>query len=220
MSPGLAAILEPRDSLSQQMGSLRNYFAEAVFRWGARELCPGARVEVGLDAYTALAEEILRAGWHIAEQEDLGAGSQAAVLALGRLGTREMDLGSDADLVFVATSTNVQQRLRPVAERFLHVISGYTREGTLFPVDVRLRPRGGEGELVQTVDGLLDYFRNSAAVWEAATYLKMRPIALNSALGEQLCAGLREVFKERFSDWQTVKREGELQDRARRVLRC
>ncbi len=202
--PELAAILERCDSLSQQMGSLRGYFSRAVLRWGARELSPGARVEAGLDSYTALTEEILRAGWCVAEQDDPGAGGAAVVLALGRLGTREMDLGSDADLVFVASDVEAQQRLRPVAERFLHVISGYTSEGTLFPVDVRLRPRGGEGELVQSVDGLLDYFRTSAAVWEAATYLKARPIALNCALGNQLCAQLRQVLKERFSDWETV----------------
>ena len=207
VSPGLAAILDERDSLSRQMGGLRNYFTEAVFCWGARELRPPARVEAGLDVYTALTEEILRAGWDIAEQEDPGAGAQSVVLALGRLGTREMDLGSDADLVFVAADTEAQERLRPVAEKFLHVISGYTSEGTLFPVDVRLRPRGGEGELVQTADSILDYFRSSAAVWEAATYLKARPIVLNRALGEQWCARLQEVLKERFSACETVRAE-------------
>jgi glutamate-ammonia-ligase adenylyltransferase len=207
VSPRLAAILERRRPLSWQMGSLRAYFAEAVFGWGAGELCPGAHVEAGLDTYTVLTEEILRAGWRIAAQEDPGAGDPAAVLALGRLGTREMDLGSDADLVFVAADAEAQQRLRPVAERFLHVVSGYTSEGTLFPVDVRLRPRGGEGELVQTVDGLLDYFRNSAAVWEAATYLKLRPIALNSTLGEQVRARLLQALSERFSEWERVRTE-------------
>jgi glutamate-ammonia-ligase adenylyltransferase len=207
LSPRLAMLLEQRGSLSQQMGSLRSYFAEQVFRWGARELCPGASVVAGLSDYTALTEEILRAGWRIAALGDCEAGRQAAVLALGRLGTREMDLGSDADLVFVAADAEAQQRLRPLAERFLHVVSGYTGEGTLFPVDVRLRPRGGEGELVQTVDGLLDYFRSSAAVWEAATYLKARPIALSGALGDQVCAQLQQVWKERFSDWETVRTE-------------
>jgi len=207
MSPGLAAVLEQPGSLGQQMGRLRSYFSEEILRWGARELCPGACVASGLEAYTALTEGTLRAGWGIAEQEDPGAGAQAVVLALGRLGTREMDLGSDADLVFVAADTEAQQRLRPVAERFLHVISGYTSEGTLFPVDVRLRPRGGEGELVQTIDGMLDYFRSSAAVWEAATYLKARPIALNRALGEQWWTRIQPVLRERFSEWDTVRAE-------------
>ncbi len=207
LSPALAAILEQHESLRQQMGRLRQYFAEAVFLWGARELRPGTRIEAGLDAYTVLTEEILRAGWRIAEQEDPGAGDAAVVLALGRLGTKEIDLGSDADLVFVAADTEAQQRLRPVAERFLHVISGYTSEGTLFPVDVRLRPRGGEGELVQTADGMLDYFRSSAAVWEAVTYLKARPVALSRGLGEHCCARLQQVLQERFSSWETVRAE-------------
>ena len=207
VSPGLAALLDVHDSLGEQMGRLRGHFSEAVFRWGARELRAGARVEAGLAAHTALTEEVLRAGWRIAAREDPGVADQSVVLALGRLGTREMDLGSDADLVFVAADAEVQQRLRPVAEKFLHIISGYTSEGTLFPVDVRLRPRGGEGELVQTADGMLDYFRSSAAVWEAATYLKARPIALNRALGEHWCSRLQGILKEKLSAWETVSAE-------------
>ncbi|MFQ5662256.1 MAG: hypothetical protein ACE5HL_00285 [Terriglobia bacterium] len=206
----LRALVEHQGPLTEQMAGLRRYFSDAVFRWGARELCVHAPVEDGLRAYTALAEDVLQAGLAIAEQHGGGANGTAeaceyAVIALGRLGTAEMDLGSDADLIFVAAHPSAQSRARPVAEKFLHVISGYTREGTLFPVDVRLRPRGSEGELVQTTESVLDYFHSSAGVWEAATYLKARPVAGHMEWGEQWCERLRAVLRQRFSTWETIR---------------
>ncbi len=117
-----------------------------------------------------------------------------------------MDLGSDVDLVFVVARREQQSELRPVAEKLLHVISGYTREGTIFPVDLRLRPRGGEGELVQTAEHFFDYFASSAEVWEAVTYLKARPVAGDLKFGEEVCRQVRGLLARRFADGEKVRR--------------
>ena len=188
------------------MGGLRRFFSSAVLLWGTEEVCRRQRVDSGLLAYSELAEQVLRAALAIAAQHE-GTVADCAVVALGRLGTAEMDWGSDADLVFVSPDAEHQDRRRKLAERFLHIVSGYTSEGTLFPVDVRLRPRGGEGELVQTAESMLDYFRHTAAVWEAATYLKARVVASCGGLGEEWCERLRGVLRERFSSWDEVRVE-------------
>lgn len=205
--PGaLAGLVERRDSFGEQMADLRRYFADAVFCWGAREVCRRPRLETGLCTCTVLTEDILRAGLVIAGQHsNEAAAAKLAVVALGRLGTAEMDLASDADLVFIAPDAETAAVARPVAEKFLHVISGYTREGTLFPVDVRLRPRGSEGELVQTAESALDYFRDAAEVWEGVTYLKARPVAGDLRLGEEWCESVRERLRERFCDTGRVR---------------
>ncbi len=122
------------------------------------------------------------------------------VLALGRLGAGEFDIGSDADLAFFATPQDEEevQEWRRLAERFIRAVGSYTSEGLLLPVDTRLRPRGGEGEIVQSAAYLLDYFAGEAQAWEAATYLKARPVAGNLAFGEKLIAELREVLRRRL----------------------
>jgi glutamate-ammonia-ligase adenylyltransferase len=188
----LTAIVEHRGALSRQMGDLRHYFTDAVFAWGASEVCLRRSIDAGLRAYSELAEQILRASLAVAAQHE-GAALDYTVVALGRLGTAEMDFGSDADLVFIVRDAARQEPVRKLMERFLHVVSGYTSEGTLFPLDVRLRPRGGEGELVQTAESTLDYFRTSAAVWEAATYLKARVVASSSGFGAEWDERLRCV---------------------------
>jgi glutamate-ammonia-ligase adenylyltransferase len=116
-----------------------------------------------------------------------------------------MDYGSDADLVFVAAHAEAQQRGRKVAEKFLHVLSAYTREGSILVVDPRLRPRGSEGELVQTTDSVLDYFTSVAEPWEAATYLKARPVAGDRTYGMAFCERLREQLGQRFRQWPSLR---------------
>ncbi len=202
----VAAIVQPGGALRQQMGGLRHYFTDAVFAWGAREICRRGSVDSGLRAYSRLADQVLRASFAIAEQHD-SAVPEYAIVALGRLGTKEMDSGSDADLVFLVRNVEQQEPFRRLMERFLHVVSGYTSEGTLFPIDVRLRPRGGEGELVQTADSILDYFRSTAAVWEAATYLKARVIVSSRGFGAEWSEQLRAVLRERFSSGDEVRAE-------------
>jgi glutamate-ammonia-ligase adenylyltransferase len=134
--------------------------------------------------------------------DESAAAAPFVVLALGRLGSGEFDVGSDADLVFVVDSNASESekgRWRRIAERLIHIAGSYTQEGLLLAIDTRLRPRGGEGEIVPTASYLLEYFASEAEGWEAATYLKARPVAGNIALGERIVAGIREVLFRRFS---------------------
>jgi glutamate-ammonia-ligase adenylyltransferase len=214
----LGRLVERQAELASQMNGLRRYYWNEVFFWGAREVCLHSPLETGLQRHTQLAEEVIRAGLSVAAQHaEGGAGSsqECAVIALGRLGTDEMDLGSDADLIFVAARPEVETPIRPLAEKLIHVLSAYTHEGTVFPVDVRLRPRGSEGELVQTLESVLDYFSSRAESWEAITYLKARPVAGDLGLGEEFCLRLKDVLRQRFAEGEAVR--SSLADMRRRV---
>jgi [glutamine synthetase] adenylyltransferase / [glutamine synthetase]-adenylyl-L-tyrosine phosphorylase len=124
------------------------------------------------------------------------------VLTLGRLGLSEFDLGSDADLIFVAASRTSPELLLDgtrLAEKMIETLASYTREGAVFAVDTRLRPRGSEGELLVTEDALLDYAAGAAQPWEALTYLKLCTVAGNIELGEQVRARVMECIFDRFA---------------------
>jgi glutamate-ammonia-ligase adenylyltransferase len=207
LPPALAYLSEGPHSLSEQMAGLRRFFWDGVFTWGARQVCRRASVERGLSRYTGLVESILRSALAVVAGHEGDQAPEAgwAVIALGRLGTVEMDLGSDLDVIFVAPDSASHSATRPATERLIHVLSAYTREGTILPVDVRLRPHGGEGELVQTTEAVLEYFSRTAEVWEAATYLKARPVAGDSRVGEDFCRCLQDVLRERFTDWEMVR---------------
>ena len=125
-----------------------------------------------------------------------------AVLALGRLGLGEFDLGSDADLIFVAASRTPSESLlrgTHLAEKMIETLSAYTREGAVFAVDTRLRPRGSEGELLVTEDAFLDYAATAAQPWEALTYLKLCTVAGNAELGERVTTRIVQRLFDRFT---------------------
>ena len=155
---------------------------------------------------TALAEDALREALLLAQEDSGGVKSTEpagpfAVLALGRMGTREMSIASDADLLFVAEdglATAARAQCRRTAERLVQIVSSHTREGVLFAVDTRLRPRGGEGELVPSLEALLAYLSGDAAPWEALGFLKLRPVAGNLEFGARIVREAHAALRARY----------------------
>ncbi len=193
---------------SARASRLRAVYRQHCFRWGTAALRANRPLWQTLAAYSHLAEAVLHLALASAQKEIRAPRSgRFAVLALGRLATYEMDLGSDADLIFLVDAPASRREVtswRRVAEKLIDILSSYTREGTLFPVDARLRPRGGEGELVQNAATVLEYFASSAEVWEAITYLKVRPVAGDLAFASEWCTRLRPILARRFGSFEQI----------------
>ncbi len=135
--------------------------------------------------------------------------SGLAVLALGRLGSREFDVLSDADLLFVADDSADLEECRRSAQRIMEFLAAYTREGSVFPVDARLRPHGRVGDLVTTPSRLAAYFSSEAKPWEAISYLRLRFTAGDEQIAERAVQSVRDggvitatrpEFSERLRD--------------------
>ena len=129
---------------------------------------------------------------------------QMWVIALGRLGMREFDLASDADLVFVLADADAAEMRfwTRVAERLIDLVTAYTGGGVLFAVDTRLRPNGSGGPLVQTESAVKDYFASAAEAWEGITYMKSRAVAGDAERAESFLHQLQEV------DWRRYGQSG------------
>ena len=80
----------------------------------------------------------------------------------------------------------------------MHALSAYTRDGMVFPVDARLRPRGSEGELLVTPTQLAAYFEHEAQPWEALMYTKLRFFVGSKQIGDRASSQLKNLF-ERFA---------------------
>jgi glutamine synthetase adenylyltransferase len=109
-----------------------------------------------------------------------------AVFAVGRLGTRELDVISDADLVFVRSTECDPETAEHCARNLVVMLSGYTREGSVIPVDSRLRPHGNAGELVSSTRKLAEYFEADAKAWETLAFSKLRFIAGSENLAQSV----------------------------------
>jgi glutamate-ammonia-ligase adenylyltransferase len=151
---------------------LRRSFRKHAFAVGAHDVLAPRNALVSMRELTRCGEAAVRRALAI-----VGGERTLAVFALGRLGSEEFDIASDADLLFVRGPDADEEQARRDAEKILQALSAYTREGAIFAVDARLRPRGGEGELVVTPAQIERYLGEEAMAWEALTYTKLRFVA-------------------------------------------
>lgn len=177
-------------SEAQKVGLLRRHFRHLMFASGTRDLVEQRSIYGSFSETTVAAEQAISAAFRIA-----GAPPGLAILALGRLGTREFDLLSDADLLFVVAGPEKRESATKSAEQVMQTLSAYTQEGLVFPVDTRLRPRGAEGDLVVTPAHLESYFDGEAQPWEALTYTKIRLVAGDGELGRRVIAISENLFR-------------------------
>lgn len=230
-SAPLPWVQEKNLSARDKMALLRQTYRAHTLALAGRDCVERVHIFDALRSWAALAATSVATAFTFALQEapgiTLGSASAnasapplLAVLGLGRLGLSEFDLGSDADLVFVVRSgAQPEQTLGAVrvAEKMIEALSSYTRDGTVFAVDTRLRPRGSEGELVITEDAVLEYAANAAHPWEALTYLKTCSIAGDPELGRRVASRLTEQIFDRFADDPGLARA--LQEMRRRLER-
>jgi [glutamine synthetase] adenylyltransferase / [glutamine synthetase]-adenylyl-L-tyrosine phosphorylase len=196
-SPGAPPALPIGD-----IASLRTEFRKRMFAIQTDSLLRPAPVFETLERTSELADAVIAAAYRIATGDSPA--NDMLVIALGRLGMREFDLASDADLVFVVPDAESARQVfwTGVAERMINTISAYTGEGVMFTVDTRLRPNGREGALVQSAGAVKDYFARRAEAWEGIAYMKSRAVAGNVEAGTSFLHELQEV------DWRRYGQSG------------
>ncbi len=190
------------------MTDLRRWYRREMLRIQAASVCYSQPIFETLARTSDLADAVIARAYEIAIGETRAThppadphyhpADQLWVISLGRLGVREFDMASDADLVFVLADTDSAEHLfwTRVAGRFVDLITAYTGEGVLFAVDTRLRPNGLDGPLVQTESVFKDYFARAAEAWEGITYMKSRAVAGDPHRAEFFLHELQET------DWQ------------------
>lgn len=144
------------------------------------------------------------------------AAQQLVVLALGKLGGRELNLSSDVDLIFAYPEagwtrkadgsqgeTNQQFFIR-LGQQLIQALDPVTSDGFVFRVDMRLRPYGASGPLAMDFDSIEDYFATQGRDWERYALMKARPCAGAIDAGVRLLDDLRPFVYRRYLDFGAI----------------
>ncbi len=193
--PVFEYVAESQSSRGEKLALLRKHFRHCVLAAGSREITALCGVYESLDSITAAAEDATSAALAIA-----GNPQGLAVMAVGRFGSRELDVLSDADWLFVCEREKDRERLTKSAQQVMQALSAYTQDGIVFPVDARLRPRGGAGELLITPTQFAAYFEQEAQPWEALMYTKLRFIAGSRDLAQQVMRLSDKLYQRHAKD--------------------
>ncbi|CUU60115.1 glutamate-ammonia-ligase adenylyltransferase [Parafrankia irregularis] len=146
------------------------------------------------DAAAATVEAaLLVARRRVAGGDDEALPVRLAVIAMGRLGGRELSYGSDADVLFVhealpGTPQPLAARLAADVIGELHRLLALPGPDPPLTLDAGLRPEGRGGPLSRTVEGYAAYYDRWSLGWEAQALLRAEPLAGDAELGARFCA--------------------------------
>jgi Glutamine synthetase adenylyltransferase len=161
------------------------------------------------EQFTALAETLLNRLFHQVQDEfALRHGripdAAVALLAFGKMASREMTYTSDLDFILLydapdTESDGERQLATPhyfarLTQRLVAAVSAPTAEGVLYEADMRLRPSGNSGPLATSLNGFRAYHRDNAWTWEHLALSRARVIAATGELGGKVDTALAEVM--------------------------
>jgi glutamate-ammonia-ligase adenylyltransferase len=224
----LDRFLAPLTSIERRLAALRIVRRREILHIGVRDLLRMATVEETLASLTVLAEVLIQKAYELAEEtlrrehglpqlspDERTSGSGFTVLALGKLGAGELNFSSDVDLVYLYASDRGRMARRAsaptrdehstaLARRVTSYLAETTTEGSVYRVDLRLRPEGRMGALAQPLRAFEEYYRTRGRTWERLALLRARPVAGDRPLGARFLGRVRPFLFGRPFDAAAV----------------
>jgi len=192
----LRALIADEPSFEAAMNAARRLHRETEFRIGVQVLAGIADAGAAGRAFADLADGIVSGLAHVSLREVEAVGGafpgEAAVIALGKCGSREMTAKSDLDLMTLygahaepATSAvkawGAETFYARFTQRLVAGLSAPTAEGGLYEVDLRLRPSGTKGPVAVSMAAFESYYAGDAEVWELLAMTRARVVWASSA---------------------------------------
>ena len=210
------------------LAEMRRFRRRQILRTGTRDLVLGkplAEITTELtrlaDAVTAVALERI---WAEHEESDparvYSLSRRFCILALGKLGGQELNYSSDIDLFGLheedpeTDGEDARRLFQTVMGQLRADLSRHTDEGSAYRIDLRLRPYGRSGPLVQSTAALLEYYRRSAGLWELQALIKARPLAGASDAGRRFLDAVTQMIRMPRSGKEIAESIARMRDQA------
>ena len=211
LSARLAATLADADSYEEFLDRLRLFGQESLFLIGTRILSGTVSAQHAGAAFADVAEGIAHTvhvlvGDQFAAQHGRIKGQETAVVAMGKLGSREMTASSDLDLLLIydfdddAPDSDGERALHGpqyfarFTQRLISAFTTRTNYGVLYEVDMRLRPSGRAGPLASRLEAFASYQETEAWTWEHMALTRARVISATPAFRSKIENVIRGVL--------------------------
>jgi glutamate-ammonia-ligase adenylyltransferase len=193
-------------TLDEKSLILRRFKQAEELRIGVRYLIKEADLEGTLSDLSNLADVFLQAVFNLACEELIHKGDHAVVknfcvVGMGKLGGRELNFGSDLDVIFVYDEPDGRDgaHYSAISQLIYKLTSEINSAGYAYKIDTDLRPEGGAGVLVMSIAGYERYFKMRARIWEQQAMVRARVVAGNREVGEKFMEQVHGfVYQDNF----------------------
>ncbi|MGP0058454.1 MAG: bifunctional [glutamine synthetase] adenylyltransferase/[glutamine synthetase]-adenylyl-L-tyrosine phosphorylase [Beijerinckiaceae bacterium] len=210
----LTELISTLEATEDFLDLTRDFKQEEAFLIGLRLFSGLITPTAAGEAFSALAGALLRATLaHVtaafAETYGRIAGGRCIVLAMGKLGSREMTAASDLDLIIIydfaedrpesdgARSLHALPYYTRLAQRLVSALTVTTRRGRLYEVDMRLRPSGRQGPIATQLASFVAYQMKEAETWEHMALTRARVIAGDATLAREVVEARTRILRRR-----------------------
>ncbi len=231
LAADLGATLDRARHYEDLLDRARRWAGERKFQVGVQLLRRRLDGEAAGGAFADIAEAVLagllpRVEAEFAKSHGLVPGGALVVLGLGKLGSREMTVTSDLDLILIYDAPDnsegsVGPKPLPVStyfirltQRYINALTALTEDGNLYDVDMRLRPSGEKGPVASSLVAFGRYHDEAAWTWEQMSLTRARAVAGPRTLASQVMATVREVLRRPRDQDRLV---AEVDDMRRRI---
>ncbi|MEL7464699.1 MAG: bifunctional [glutamine synthetase] adenylyltransferase/[glutamine synthetase]-adenylyl-L-tyrosine phosphorylase [Pseudomonadota bacterium] len=210
LSADLETALTDASDYESVLDGVRIWARERHFRLGVQVLRGVADEAEAGRAFTAIAEACLGAlkpavEAEFARRHGPPPGRGAVVIGMGKMGSAEMTASSDLDLIVVYDAgdaeasegpkpLSIQQYSARLTKMLVSSLTTPTAEGTLYEVDMRLRPSGGQGPVAVSLESFRHYQMNEAWTWEHMALTRARPLAGEASLQAEVAEIIETVL--------------------------
>lgn len=147
------------------------------------------------------------------DPENPGAGCAYTMLAMGKMGSGELNYSSDIDLIAlfdsqaarVAEHTHPQKAFVRLTQDVVNLLQERTAHGYVFRVDLRLRPDPSSTPLAVSINGAFTYYETVGQNWERAAFIKARPVGGDEALGARFLKELAPFVWRKYLDFAAIQ---------------
>ena len=197
----LSGCLNAQDDTESKMDTLRRFQHAQTFRLLVQDLAGKWTVEALSDELSLLADIILRQtlhhAWHSIPKIHRP-DPQFIIIGYGKLGGKELGYTSDLDLVYLYDDPHPEAAdlYTKLARRLSTWLSSSTGAGSLYELDLRLRPNGDSGFLVHSLAAYTQYQQQNAWTWEHQSLTRARYICGSATLGAQFEQLRRQIIAQ------------------------
>ena len=236
MEEGLAHMLSGARDYQDVLDFVRIWAREQRFRLGVRVLTASANAREAGPAYSDVASVLVRDLLPHVEKEIVSRhgrieSGEMVVVAMGKLGSREMSAASDLDIISIyevdgddaesdgKKSLTASQYYARLTQQLVNALTAPTAEGKLYEVDLRLRPSGNAGPVATQLSSFISYQTEAAWTWEHMALTRARVIAGPEELRKKVELAIRKTLLRPRDKDKTRADVVEMRDRIAKEFR-